>query len=120
MARPRYTDPHRLPREKAIAQLRTNVPQGRIDAILSLALYDPDWKLAQAACLDGLADDEDDVVATAILGLGHIARLHRHLSLDIVVPRLEALKGRSDLISGRLDDTLDDIAIYLRRNQPLD
>lgn len=86
----------------------------RMGALLSLALYDPDWRLAQSACLDRLGDCSEDVIATAVLGIGHIARRHHRLDLAVVLSRLEALKGRSGLIDGRINDTLDDISIYIR------
>ncbi len=106
--------PDRLSRKVALAKLAGTDPHARIDGILSLALYDPDWKFVQDLCLELLHDSDVDIVATAVLGLGHLGRIHGHLELDRVVPQLEALKT-NDALAGRVSDELDDIDIFVRR-----
>lgn len=103
-----------MPRETALAALDGTDPRSRIDGILSLTLYDPDWKLGQEKCLALLADPDADVVATAILGLGHLARLHHELDLGVVVPALKSLQP-DPRFAGRVGDALDDIDIFVRR-----
>lgn len=109
----RYAEPLRLSREQALAQLKNADPYDRMDAILSLTLYEPDWRLGQSISLKMLDDPNIDVVATAILGLSHVARLHRHLDLDQVLPRLEPLKSNPTL-NGRIIDVLNDFDTYLK------
>ena len=108
----RFATPERLPREVALAQLESADSVARMDALLSLALYDPDWELAQDRCLALLGDHDRNVVATAILGLAHVARLHRRLDLERVLPELERLRSEPALL-GRVEDAIDDIAVFI-------
>lgn len=112
--RRKYVTPNRLSRKVAVAKVAGTDPNARMDGILSLALYDPDWKFVQDLCLELLHDSDVDIVATAVLGLGHLGRIHGHLELDRVVPELDALKS-NDALAGRVSDTLDDIDIFVRR-----
>jgi hypothetical protein len=114
--RRKYVTPDRLSRKVALAKLAGTDPNARMDGILSLALYDPDWKFVQDLCLELLHDSDVAVVATAILALGHLGRIHGHLELDRVVPELDALKS-NDALAGRVSDTLDDIEIFVRRQR---
>lgn len=84
-----------------------------IDALLSAAFYDPDWKWVQTTCLRFLDHPEKWVRWNAATCLGHIARIHRRLDTEIVVPRLMALKADASIASN-VDDALDDIKWYLR------
>jgi len=84
-----------------------------IEALLCAALYDPDWKWVQATCLRFLDHPEKWVRWNAATGLGHIARIHRQLDTDIVLPRLMALKADPS-ISSNVEDALADINWYLR------
>ena len=84
----------------------------RVDALLSLALYDSDWRWVQDQCLRLLADSEEDIVATAILGLGHLARLHQRLDLERVLPPLITLQA-DQRFSGRVSDAFADIRMFV-------
>jgi hypothetical protein len=108
----RFATPERLPREVALAQLTSADSVARMDALLSLALYDPDGGLAQDSCLALLDDPDLDVVATAILGLAHVARLHQALDLGRVLPELARLRSEAALL-GRVEDAMDDIAVFI-------
>jgi hypothetical protein len=84
-----------------------------IDALLSAAFYDPDWKWIQTTCLRFLDHPEKSVRWNAATCLGHIARIHRQLDIEIVLPRLMALKADPS-IAANVEDALDDIKWYLR------
>jgi hypothetical protein len=109
-----FEQPKQMSREAALTAIQGSEPNRRIDGILSLALYDSDWKWVQSQCLALLTDADPDIVNTAILGLGHVARLRRHLDLDLVIPALESLRN-DPRFSGRVADTLDDIAVFMPR-----
>ncbi len=108
----RFENPLRLTREQAAADLGSNDSQKRIDALLSLALYDPDWRWVQDQVVRLFADPDRDVVATAILGLAHLARLHRQLDLDRVLPLLKVLEA-DPWFASRVSDTYDDIRVFV-------
>lgn len=82
-------------------------------ALLSVALNDPDWKWAQNQCLDFLGNESSDVRGLAATCLGHIARIHGQLDKDKVII---ALREHLDdnIISGKIEDALDDIDIFLQ------
>ncbi|SRR6266704_2747874 len=114
--RRQYVKPAPLSRDVAIAKLTGTDRLARIHGLLSLALYDPDWKWVQDRSLELLQDPDLDLVATAILALGHVGRLHGRLELDIVLPELEALKT-NEALAGRVSDVLNDIDIFVRRRR---
>ena len=90
---------------------RRDDPNDISDALLVLALNDADWRWVQGQCLE-LFDHADEATrGLAVTCLGHIARIHGHLDHDIVIPRLK-LAARDSRIAGRVDDALDDIAMY--------
>jgi hypothetical protein len=62
-----YSTPPRLSRKQATADLASADSRKRVDALLSLALYDSDWRWIQDQCLASLSDPDEDVVAAAIL-----------------------------------------------------
>jgi hypothetical protein len=112
--RRQYVTPARLSRDVAIAKLAGTDRRARIDGLLSLALYDPDWKWVQHRSLELLHDPDVDVVATAVLALGHLGRLHGQLELDRVLRELETVKA-NEALAGRVADVLNDIDIFVRR-----
>lgn len=111
-----FATPPELPRDEAVASLDASDQKVRIDGLLSLALYDPDWRLVQGICLTLLDDPDQDVRATAVLGLAHLARLHGDLDLDRVMPELRRLQS-TPALSGRVEDALDDIETFIVRRQ---
>jgi hypothetical protein len=83
------------------------------DALLSAAYYDPDWRWAQNQCLVFLGHDDFGIRSLAAICLGHIARVHRKLDLELVLPRLVELKN-DPLIGNSVQDALDDIKFFLK------
>lgn len=84
-----------------------------IDALLSAAFYERDWQWVQETCLRFLDHPAKWVRWNAATCLGHIARIHKKLDLEIVLPKLLAAKNDIEIASN-VDDTLDDINWHLR------
>ena len=84
-----------------------------VDALLSAAFCDPDWRWVQSMCLQFLDHPGVDVRWNAATCLGHIARIHRKLDTEIVVPKLIALQGDA-AVAPNVEDVLDDIRWFLR------
>jgi hypothetical protein len=84
-----------------------------LDALLSAAYYDPDWQWAQNQCLNFLGHEDRSVRRLSATCLGHIARIHKKLDLDIVLARLAPLKT-DPLIGDSVQDALDDIKFFLK------
>lgn len=114
MIRHRYERIPEMTREEALALLKAADGLSRSRALLSLALYDPDWRWVQNLSLALIEDPHSDLKGTAALALAHLARIHRTLDLDVVLPALERLKNDKN-IGGRVEDALSDIEIYVKR-----
>ena len=85
-------------RAAAEAMLASANYEDRCRAILSLAYYDRDWRWVHTECLRLLKEDTDRYVrGLAATCLGHLARIHRKLDLEIVKPALEQLKSDPEL-----------------------
>jgi len=84
-------------------------------AVLSAALYtdDPTW--AEDVCFRLVKHEHSNVRGNAILGFGHIARIHRRLDEGRVKPLLEAaLRDESDYVRGQADAAADDVVSFLK------
>lgn len=103
----------RLGKNEAEAILRTGNPYEVSKALLSSALYSTNRKWAEERCITFLANPDLGVRSTAITCLGHLARLHGVLDLERIIPLLQELKNDSRL-KGRIEDTLDDIKIFIK------
>lgn len=81
-------------------------------ALLDLTYGDPDRRAVEVALLGQLSspDVHPEVKQLAVTCMGHIGRLHRAASAD-VVRRLEGLLGDPEL-GGRAEDALGDIRAF--------
>jgi len=85
------------------------------DALLYLCfnIDDPEW--IQLKCIEAIQNNRDeDVRGLALICIGHVARMHKKIDKALVMPVLvEMLKHRT--LSGRTQDALDDIDIFINR-----
>jgi len=81
-------------------------------SLVSLAFYETDWHWVQNKCLEFAKAENDELAGVAITCIGHLARIHKKLDLDIVLPVLDEL-GRNPKFKGRVEDALDDIKMYM-------
>jgi hypothetical protein len=107
-----FENPKPMSRADAEAHLRSADSHARINALLAMAYHEPDWRWVQDQCLAMLHDPHVDVRAMAALCLGHVARLHRRLDLDRVLPALTALLP-AEIVGSRARDALDDIETFI-------
>ena len=83
------------------------------DALLSAAYYDSDWSWVQGQCLTFSHHEDRNVRSVAAICLGHLARIHRQLDLELVLQRL--VEMRSDpIVAAAVNDALEDIKFFLR------
>jgi hypothetical protein len=94
--------------EKALAG---PLPDAAAEALLRMALNEPDWRWAEQVCLVALRDRREEVRAAAITSFGHLARIHHALSTDVVVPRLVELQDDPKL-GGLAEDAIEDILMF--------
>jgi hypothetical protein len=82
-------------------------------ALVAVTYHNDDWKWVQDTCLKFLSDENLEVSGVAATCLGHLARIHGKLEKTKVVNALRRRLGNSG-ISGRIEDALDDIQMFLK------
>jgi hypothetical protein len=109
----KYVEVLKRDRSEVESLLRSPNPNDVMDGLLSAAYHDTDWKWVQGECLAHLAHNERSVRRLSATCLGHVARIHKQLDLELVLPRLLRLEDDPD-VGGNVQDALDDIRVYLR------
>jgi hypothetical protein len=84
------------------------------DALLSAAYYDSVWRWVQDLCLRFIRHADRGIRSNAVICLGHIARIHRTLDINIVLPQLAALKEQDPSITPWVEEAVEDIRFFLR------
>lgn len=109
-----------LDRKAVEAAIGRNDPEELLHAVLSAALHadDPAW--AQEICLRLASHENFNVRGNAVLGFGHLARLHQALDPARVQPVIEkALRDPHAYVRGQAQTAVDDIQHYMHwRIQP--
>lgn len=83
--------------------------------VLSVALYSDDQEYAENFCVQLSNHEHFNVRGNAILGFGHIARIHRKLNEKRVKPIIKnALKDENEYVSGHANDVVDDTKHFLK------
>jgi hypothetical protein len=99
----------------SIAELECGEAKRITNALISLALYNPDWKWVQDTCIKFSNHNNDNVRGIAILCFGHLARLHGKLETDRVLLIVKkALQDSSSFVRGHADSALDDIEFFCK------
>ncbi|HZG53863.1 MAG TPA: hypothetical protein VEZ40_17295 [Pyrinomonadaceae bacterium] len=97
------------------AAISRNDPDELLKAVISAALHsdDPGW--AEDVCLRLAKHEHFNVRGNAILGFGHLARIHRRLDERRVKPLIEtALREANDYVRGQADAAADDVEFFLK------
>jgi hypothetical protein len=102
------------------ADLMEEVASGDVpratDALLSLVNHESDRIWIERMLLDVIRGEFDlQIRQLAVICLGHIARIHRAISDDVVY-RLEEMRSDQDF-SSRANNALEDVEIFARRPQ---
>ena len=102
------------------AAITRNVPDDLLIAVLSAALYSEDLEWAQSVCLRLATHQHFNVRGNAILGFGHLARIHGRLDATRVQPVIEAgLRDSNQYIRGQSECAADDANHFLGWSLPL-
>lgn len=108
----KYTEIKPLNSDQVNEALRHGSINEKINALHSLSLHSDGYQFAQDKCLAYVDSDNLDLAKCAIACLGTIARVHKKLDKSVVVAKLNQIKNNAKL-SGVVEDTLDDIDIYV-------
>ncbi len=115
----RYHEVQPMSREDEQAAFATEDADRVIDALLSAAYHDPDWRWVQGQCLRFARHRDAAIRRVAVICLGHLARIHRRLDTAAVLPVLDELT-HDPAVAGQVEAALDDIRLFARqrRNHP--
>lgn len=99
-----------IERDEAIRIFASDDARAAGEAILRLALHDPDGEWVTDRALPLLEGSDPELRGMTATALGHVARIHGAVD-PRVVPALQRLL-RDPSTAGRADDALGDIAIF--------
>lgn len=109
----RYREVPPISRNEARAVFRTKDEAAISEALLRLTFHDPDWRWVQDQLLQYAKHRSSAVRGMAGLCFGHLARIHRQLDRDVVLPVLRKLAEDPET-RGQAMDALSDIEIFVR------
>ena len=113
--KPIYEAIRELSREEVEEVESRNDPAELLYAVLSIALYDGDAGFAETFCLRYSDHENFNVRGNAILGFGHIARIHGRLNESKVKPVIiAALSDADDYVRGQANGAKDDTEWFLK------
>ena len=102
-------------REEIESAISRDDPGELLYAVLSAALYSDDAGWAEDVCVRLSHHEHFNVRGNAILGFGHIARIHGKLTQRKVMPLIEsALKDESDYVRGQANSAAADVEWFLK------
>ena len=106
-----------LTKEEIVGAIERADPAELHVAVLAAARGIDDVEWAQGICLSLKSHADPFVRGNAILGLGHLARIHRKLDRRIVEPAiLAALSDPEQYVRGHADAAADDVTLFLKWN----
>ena len=108
----KFEQPEPLSRDDLARELGSADPARMTTAIIAAALHDRDQPYVESLIVRFLQHNDPDVRRAAALAAGHVARIHRALSVDRLVPLLERLLSDPQ-VGGTAQDALDDIRMFL-------
>ncbi|MEO7659498.1 MAG: hypothetical protein ABIV48_07775 [Pyrinomonadaceae bacterium] len=107
-----YQEVPTISREDAETAFSSGVAERICDALVRVTFNDSDWRWVQERCLFLINSSDPEVRGLAVTCLGHLARIHKNLDLNKVLPILENLRSNAD-IGGKVEDALDDIETFV-------
>jgi hypothetical protein len=108
----RYEKPEPIGRKEALDAVASGNPEIVGDAIIRLALNDPDGHWVEEVALTLMGSDDPNVRAVAATASGHVARIQGEITAGLVIPALKRLL-KDPRTAGRAEDALSDIAIFV-------
>ena len=103
-----------LSREQIEAVVKRNHAEELLVAVLAASLHSEGPVWAEGLCVSLAANPDPRVRGNAVLGLGHIARLHRVLTSQSRAIVEASLVDPSELVRGQADAARDDLRQSLK------
>ena len=106
-----YREPQPIDRRDAEHIFASGDANQIASTLVDVTFHDPDWRWVQNICLGFAHADAPVVRQAAVTCLGHVARIHRTLDLETVLPVLDELAADPAVTT---EDALDDIRMFIR------
>jgi hypothetical protein len=107
-----YRAPRPITREAAEEAFASGDRWRVCEALVDVAFFDPNWQWVESVCVRLSDASAVEVRAIALTCLGHLARIHRQLDLDLAAPVIR--RGLADAqLAGQAQDALDDLIVFL-------
>ncbi len=100
-------------RKKALEELSSGDGFKKAEALLSLVFNDDDFDWVFKLCLKYLDSEDIKMKETAVLCIGHLARIHRKIDKEIIIPKIKLMAEKFPELSDRVEFTLEDIDIFV-------
>ena len=110
----KYEEIAPVEKEQAEKAFGRNVSEEIVHALLGVTWHVADWEWVQDRCLGFLDSPMPDVRNTAIICLGHLARIHKQLNRPKVLAAL-ASKLADPQCAGRAEDAMEDIEMFAKQ-----
>lgn len=108
----KYHEVNPITRLEAEQALSTCNADAICDALIRICYHDPDWRWVQDKCIEFTKHKNASVRGLAVVCLGHLARIHHTLDLELVIPLLDSLKDDPE-IGGRVQNAIEDIEMFI-------
>jgi hypothetical protein len=97
------------------SEIKSNNIDLATNKLLDICFNSEDWKWVQDICISLIKNKtvKEDLRRLAITCIGHLARIHSMIEKDKVLPFLEKVKKENENLAGTIDDTLDDISMFV-------
>ena|SRR5689334_3523268 len=84
-------------------------------AVIAVAMHDDDWHYAQDLCVRLSSHPHFNVRGNAVLGFGHIARVHGRLDRAVVQPIIHNARcDQHGYVRGQAESAVDDTTLFLK------
>lgn len=111
----KYEAVERLGRDEIESAIERGEPDELLRVALSAALHSGDSLYAEEVCVRLAKHSHFNVRGNAVLGFGHIARIHGRLDEATVRPLVEAaLRDADDYVRGQAVAAADDVEFFLK------
>lgn len=95
--------------------LAADDPELLLRAVVAVSMCETDQRYAEELCVRLAGHSHFNVRGNAVLGFGHIARIHRRLRKRVVFPLIvAALSDPHEYVRGHAESAKDDTAHFLR------
>jgi len=112
----KFENPTPISREQLEEALLSGDAVTAAEALIRMAFWESDWVWAEHKSLSALKDERREVRRAALLAISHLARLHRSLNLEVVIPEIRKLLCDPEC-RGTAEDVLQDIATFMAGGQ---